>query len=111
MLIDRGSLSQTVDAINAAQCGGRTLTAAERGEVARWIAARRGLPGAYADTFAGFPADRSKGIVLSEMGSAEAGTELRYAVPALERAASRAVPSAIYARRRHELAVRIMNRF
>ncbi len=64
MLIDRGSLSQTVDAINAAQCDGRTLTAAERGEVARWIAARQGLPGAYADTFAGFPAERAKGIVL-----------------------------------------------
>ena len=61
MLIDRGSLSQTVDAINAAQCDGRTLTAAERGEVARWIAARQGLPGAYADTFAGFPAERVQG--------------------------------------------------
>ena len=46
MLIDRRSLSQTVDAINAAQCDGRTLAAAERGEVARWIAARQGLPGA-----------------------------------------------------------------
>ena len=46
MLIDRGSLSQTVDAINAAQCDGRTLAAAERGEVAQWSAARQGLPGA-----------------------------------------------------------------
>ena len=42
MPINRASLSQTVDAINAAQFDGRTLTAAERGEVARWIAARRG---------------------------------------------------------------------
>ena len=64
MLIDRTSLSQTVDAISAAHVAGRTLTADERGEVARWIAGRQGLPGAYADTFAGFPSERSKGIVL-----------------------------------------------
>ena len=48
-------------------------------------------------------------LALSEMDSAEARTELKYAAPALERAASRAVPSAVYARRRHELAVRTLN--
>ncbi len=64
MLINKTSLSRTVDAINAANVDGHTLTAAERGEVARWIAARQGLPGAYGGTFAGFPSERSKGIVL-----------------------------------------------
>jgi hypothetical protein len=64
VLINRTSLSQTVDAINAADFDGRHLTAAERREAARWIAARQGLPGSYAGTFAGFPAERSKGIVL-----------------------------------------------
>lgn len=64
MLINRTSLSQTVDAVNAAHFDGRALTASERTEVAGWIAARQGLPGAYGDTFAGFPAERSKGIVL-----------------------------------------------
>jgi len=64
VLINRTSLSRTVDAINAAHVDGHTLTAAERGEVARWIAARQGLPGAYGGTFAGFPSERSKGIVL-----------------------------------------------
>ena len=225
MLIDRTSLSQTVDAISAAHVAGRTLTADERGEVAGWIAGRQGLPGAYADTFAGFPSERSKGIVLftgeritsasarhilgeeasralrqlrvrdpnvtraleradsglmrcleraekdprngnpglfccgkcsvgvwrnllaggldrqqerlqrgashlramhdsehqwrkfpfwytvlalSEMDSAEARIELKHAAPALERVAGRAVPSAVYARRRHELAVRAL---
>ena len=225
MLIDRTSLSQTVDAVNAAHVAGRTLTAGERAEVARWIAGRQGLPGAYADTFAGFPSERSKGIVLftgeritsasarhilgeeasralrqlhvhdpnvtraleradsglmkcleraekdprggnpglfccgkcsvgvwrnllaggldrqeerlrrgashlramhdsehqwrkfpfwytvlalSEMDSAEAKRELKHAAPALERVAGRAVPSADYARRRHELAVRAL---
>jgi hypothetical protein len=226
VLINRASLSQTVDAINAAHFDGHSLTAAERGQAARWIAARQGLPGAYGDTFAGFPSERSKGIVLfsgeriasasarhilgeeasrslrqlqvrdpnvtraleradsglmrcleraaedprhnnpglyccgkcsvgmwrnllaggldrreerlrrgashlrsmrdtehqwrrfpfwytvlalSEMDNAEARTELRYVAPALERMASRAVPSGVYGRRRHELAVRTLN--
>lgn len=226
MLINRASLSQTVDAIHAAHFDGRTLTATERGQAARWIAARHGLPGAYAGTFAGFPSERSRGIVLftgeriasasarhilgeeasralralrvrdpnvtraidgadsglmrcleraaedprnsnpglyccgkcsvglwrnllaggldrrderlqrgashlrsmrdgdrqwrrfpfwytvlalSEMDNAEARAELRYAAPALERAAGRAVPSAVHGRRRHELAVRTLN--
>ena len=64
MLIDTASLSETVDGINAALFDGRSLAAGERGEVARWIAGRQGLPGAYADTFAGFPTEQSKGIVL-----------------------------------------------
>src|SRR5262245_19209294 len=64
MLINRTSLSQTVDAVSAAQFDGRALTASDRTQVAGWIAARQGLPGAYGDTFAGFPAERSKGIVL-----------------------------------------------
>ena len=48
-------------------------------------------------------------LALSEIDAAEAKAELKYAAPALERAASRAVPSAVYARRRHELAVRVLN--
>jgi hypothetical protein len=64
MVIHTTSLSQTVDAINAAHFDGRTLAAAERSQVARWIADRQGLPGAYGGTFAGFPSERSKGIVL-----------------------------------------------
>jgi hypothetical protein len=63
-LIDRTSLSRTVDAVNAAHFDGRTLAAADRGRVALWIAARQGLPGAYAETFAGFAAERSAGILL-----------------------------------------------
>src|SRR5262245_24328412 len=64
MLIDHTSLSQTVDAIHAAHFDGRAVGAAERGRAARWIAARQGLPGSYGGTFAGFPSERSKGIVL-----------------------------------------------
>jgi hypothetical protein len=64
MLIDRASLSQTIDAINAAHVDDRPLAAAERRQAARWIAARQGLPGCYAGTFAGFPAEHSRGIIL-----------------------------------------------
>lgn len=64
MLINRKSLSGTVDAINASQFHGRALAATERRQVARWIAERQGLAGAYGGTFAGFPSERSRGIVL-----------------------------------------------
>ena len=64
MLISRTSLSQTVDAINAAHFGGHALTTTERTQVAQWIAARQGLSGSYGGTFAGFPSERSRGIVL-----------------------------------------------
>ena len=64
MLIRPSSLSQTVDAINAAAFERSVLPANERQAAARWIVARQGLPGAYGDTFAGFPAEREKGIVV-----------------------------------------------
>jgi hypothetical protein len=63
-MINRTSLSRTVDAVHAAHFEGRPLRAGERARAARWIAGRQGLPGAYGDTFAGFPSERSKGIVL-----------------------------------------------
>src|SRR5262245_3265895 len=227
MLVDKASLSRTVDSINAAHFEGQALTAVERSRAARWIAARQGLAGSYAGTFAGFPSERSTGIALftgerigsasarhilgeeasralrvlrirdrsvtraletadkglmrslaraaedtrrrnpglfccgkcsvglwrnllvggldrraarlrlgarhlrsvqdgdhgwrrfpfcytvlalSEMESAEARSALKHAAPALERAAARAVPGTVYARRRRELAVRTLGR-
>jgi hypothetical protein len=64
MLINKKSLSRTVDAINAADFDGRALAATERSEAALWIASRQGLAGSYGGSFAGFPSERSKGIVL-----------------------------------------------
>src|SRR5215468_12688352 len=64
MVINRTSLSQTVDRVNAALFDGRALAATERNRLARWIAARQGLSGSYGGTFAGFPSERSRGIVL-----------------------------------------------
>jgi hypothetical protein len=64
-----------VDAVNAAAFEQRSLSASERQRTASWIAARQGLPGAYGDTFAGFPAEREKGIVVftgERIGSASA---------------------------------------
>jgi hypothetical protein len=42
------------------------------------------------------------------MDSTEAKAELKHAAPALERAASRAVPATLYAGRRHQLATRTL---
>jgi hypothetical protein len=64
LLLDPDSLSRTIDAVNDAMFGNRKLPAAERTAVARFIAARQGLPGAYADTFAGFDEERRRGIVV-----------------------------------------------
>lgn len=63
-LIDQASLSRTVDAVNALAFERKKPTLAERTLVARWIANRQGGTGAYADTFAGFPAELKQGIVL-----------------------------------------------
>jgi hypothetical protein len=64
MLVHEESLSQTVDAVGAALFEERKLSAAERNKAAEWIAARQGLPGAYAGTFAGFPGERERGITV-----------------------------------------------
>jgi hypothetical protein len=64
MLIDQGSVSRTVDAINSAVFEQRRVPANERERAAAWLVARQGLPGAYADTFAGFDAERETGIVV-----------------------------------------------
>jgi hypothetical protein len=63
MLIDDSSVSATLDAVNAALFEARALPKTERVRVARWLAARQGLPGAYAGTFAGFDGERKRGIV------------------------------------------------
>lgn len=64
MRLDESSLSRTVDAVHDAHFHGQTLPAAERTRLARWIASRQGLSGAYADTFAGFEDERVGGIVV-----------------------------------------------
>src|SRR6516165_7263029 len=66
LLMNRTSLSRTLDAINAVLIDGRMLATTDRAQAARWIAARHGLPGAYGGTFAGFPSERSSGIRSEE---------------------------------------------
>ena len=63
-LVHATSVSETVDAVNAALFEGQMIPAAERKRVATWLAERQGLPGAYGDTFAGFPGERQRGIVV-----------------------------------------------
>lgn len=64
MLVHPKSLSETVDAVNEAIADGVKISASERKKVARWIASRQGLPGAYANTFAGFEREQRHGIRL-----------------------------------------------
>jgi hypothetical protein len=63
-MISERSLSQTVDAVNAALFQQQKLSRDVRRSLAHWIAGRQGLPGSYAETFAGFPSERTLGIVL-----------------------------------------------
>jgi hypothetical protein len=63
-MINRASLSKTLDAVNEVVFNQRELSSDVRKLVAEWIAARQGQTGAYGDTFAGFPAERQKGIRL-----------------------------------------------
>jgi hypothetical protein len=63
-VIHETSLSQTLDALHELALDERTLSQVERTAIAHWIASRQGLPGAYADTFAGFPGELDKGILV-----------------------------------------------
>lgn len=63
-MIHEASLSQTLDAVNELAFARQELPPAENKRIARWIAARQGLPGAYADTFAGFPHELEHGIAV-----------------------------------------------
>lgn len=64
MLIHPTSLSETVDAVNESMVSGAKVSARDRTSIARWIAARQGLPAAYANTFAGFGAELRRGVRL-----------------------------------------------
>ena len=63
-MIHETSLSRTVDALNELAFEQRELPSAGRALVAQWIAGRQGLKGAYADMFAGFPAELEQGVVV-----------------------------------------------
>jgi hypothetical protein len=64
MKIYTNSLSKTVDSVNEDFFFNRSTSAANRVEVAAWIAARQGRPGSYADMFAPTAADVKNGIKL-----------------------------------------------
>lgn len=57
-----GALSTTIDNVHQAFFERRALSKAQREEAARWIAARQGLPHAYANTFALSDAERRAGV-------------------------------------------------
>ena len=63
-LVRQESLSQTLDAVEELAFENRTLSLDVRRFVARWIAARQGLPQAKSGTFAGFPSELRDGVVV-----------------------------------------------
>lgn len=63
-LLDPRSLAATVDAVSDALFFGRRIPGNEARRVARWLASRQGLPGAYAEMFAPMPGDFTHGIQL-----------------------------------------------
>ena len=75
-LLRRKSLAATLDAVDGALFDQRPLTGGRREEVARWIAGRQGLAGAYAHMFAPTAADFEGGIRLftGESVGSRAGT-------------------------------------
>jgi hypothetical protein len=58
------SLAAAVDEVNEAAFGGRILPKARREGVARWLAGRQGLAGAYAGMFAPTETDFRRGVRL-----------------------------------------------
>ena len=63
-LVNARSLAVTLDAVNDAFFYGHSLTKLQKGEVARWIAGRQGLPGSYAGMFAGTERDVKEGMTV-----------------------------------------------
>ena len=63
-MLDTKSLARTVDGVNDAVFFGRRIPKPESRRVAKWLAARQGLPGSYAGMFAPTARDLEKGIRL-----------------------------------------------
>jgi hypothetical protein len=63
-LIDHNSLAATLDMVNEALFYERPLSKSTRAQAAKWIAARQGMPGSYAEMFAPTERDFERGIVL-----------------------------------------------
>ena len=63
-MIQRTSLSQTLDAVNEAAFFLRKIAPSEAKATANWVAARHCVPGTYARMFGLFPDERASGIRL-----------------------------------------------
>jgi len=63
-LVDTKSVSATVDALGALSFTGEKLAPSAAKSAAQWLAGRQGLPGAYANMFAGFTSEYQAGIVV-----------------------------------------------
>jgi hypothetical protein len=77
-LVNAESMAETLDGVSEALFWGRKLGKAEREEVAKWLASRQGMPGAYAGMFA--PPedyrDQRLATLFGERRSSRAGARL-----------------------------------
>jgi len=62
--IHQNSLAETIDSISEALFFGRDISRSEKEAAGKWLAARQGLPGSYANMFAPAKLDLQKGIRL-----------------------------------------------
>ena len=72
------SLAMTIDSVEETFFYGKSVPAALREQVARWIADRQGKPGAYANMFAPTSLDVSNGIRLFTGEVVRSGAALRH---------------------------------
>jgi hypothetical protein len=63
-LINHNKLTSTIDAVNEAFFLKRSLSKSDKNQIAKWIASRQGMPGAYANMFAPTKKDFQNGLVL-----------------------------------------------
>jgi len=63
-LINQNKLTSTVDAVNEAFFLNRSMTKSDKNQIAKWIASRQGMPGAYANMFAPTRKDFQDDLVL-----------------------------------------------
>jgi hypothetical protein len=63
-MLDANSLASTVDGVSDALFFGRRIPKSESRRVAKWLAARQGLPGSYSGMFAPTARDFKAGIRL-----------------------------------------------
>ncbi len=76
--ISNSSLSETLDSVSDALFWSKPISANDRLSVAKWLAARQGLPGSYAKMFAPTPNEIQNGIKVFTGEKIVSGAAIRH---------------------------------